>query len=77
VIELVVGQGYAEVTNNRVIILADTAEFLHEIDHTRADEARQKAEALLAKPDLAEEEFKETQDKLFRALARLDTKKSE
>ena len=74
VVELVVSHGYAEVSNNRVIVLAETAEFLHEIDHQRAEEARKEAEKLLSKPDLAEEEFKETQNKLFRALARLESK---
>ncbi len=74
VVELVVSHGYAEVSDNRVIVLAETAEFLHEIDHQRAEEARAEAEKLLAKPDLAEEEFKETQNKLFRAIARLETK---
>ena len=75
-IELVVSEGYAEVTNNRVTVLAESAEFLHEVDHDRAEIARAAAEKLLEKGDLEEKEFKETQDKLFRAVARLETKKS-
>ncbi len=75
-IELVVSEGYAEVTNNRVTVLAESAEFMHEVDHDRAEIARAAAEKLLEKGDLEEKEFKETQDKLFRALARLETKKS-
>ncbi len=76
-IELVISHGYAEVTNNRVTILAESAEFLHEIDHERAETARAAAEKLLEETGLEEEAFKEAQDKLFRALARLETKKSD
>ncbi len=76
VVELVVSEGYAEVTADRVTILAESAEFLHEIDHDRAEIARAAAEKLLEKADLEGEAFKEAQDKLFRALARLETKKS-
>lgn len=76
-IELVVSEGYAEVTANRVTVLAESAEFLHEIDHARAETARAAAEKILEKTGLEEEAFKEAQDKLFRALARLETKKSD
>lgn len=75
-VELVISEGYAEVTDNRVTILAESAEFLHEIDHDRAETARAAAEKLLEKSDLEGKAFKEAQDKLFRALARLETKKS-
>jgi F-type H+-transporting ATPase subunit epsilon len=76
-IELVVSNGYAEVTDNRVTVLAESAEFLHEIDHDRAEAAHAEAEKLLEKADLEGEAFKDAQDKLFRALARLETKKSD
>ena len=76
-IELVISQGYAEVTDNRVTVLAESAEFLHEVDHDRAETARAEAEKLLEKADLEGEAFKEAQDKLFRALARLETRKSD
>jgi F-type H+-transporting ATPase subunit epsilon len=76
-IELVISQGYAEVTDNRVTVLAESAEFLHEVDHDRAETARADAERLLEKSDLEGDAFKEAQDKLFRALARLETKKSD
>ncbi len=76
-VELVVSHGYAEVTANRVTVLAESAEFLHEIDHDRAEAARATAEKLLEKEGLEEEAFKEVQDKLFRALARLETKRSD
>ena len=71
-VELVVSGGYAEVTDNRVTILAETAEFAHEVDRQRATVAREKAEKILARADLSEEEFKEAQLKLFRAIARLE-----
>lgn len=73
-VELVISHGYAEVTNNRVTVLAESAEFLHEIDHDRAEAARSAAEKLLQEEGLEEEAFKEAQDKLFRALARLESK---
>ena len=69
---LVISVGYLEVTDNRVTILAETGEFLHEIDRERAERARSQAEEKLSNPDLSEEEFSETQKKLFRAIARLE-----
>jgi len=70
--QLIVSGGYLEVTDNRVIILAESAEFLHEVDRGRAEKAKAKAEAILLQTGIGEEEFKEAQDDLFRALARLD-----
>ena len=69
---LVVSGGYLEVTDNRVIVLAETAEFLDEIDWTRAEAARGKAEEMLANANLTDEEFAKAQKKLFRAVARLE-----
>ena len=71
-IALVFSGGYLEVTDNRVTILAETGEFLHEIDRERAERAQAQAEELLGKTDLSEEEFIEAQKKLFRAIARLE-----
>ena len=71
-IALVVSGGYLEMTDNRVTILAETGEFLHEIDRERAERAQAQAEELLGKTDLSEEEFIEAQKKLFRAIARLE-----
>ena len=59
-------------TDNRVTILAETGEFLHEIDRERAERARSKAEEKLSNPDISEEEFSKAQKKLFRAIARLE-----
>ena len=71
IVALVVSGGYLEVTDNRVTVLAETGEFLHEIDRERAERAHADAEKLLL-TDLSEEEFIEAQKKLFRAVARLE-----
>ena len=71
-IALVVSGGYLEMTDNRVTILAETGEFVHEIDRERAERAQAQAEELLGKTDISEEEFIEAQKKLFRAIARLE-----
>src|SRR5438874_4820787 len=44
---LAVGGGFLQVANNRVLVLADTAERDEEIDLKRAEEARQRAQAAL------------------------------
>ena len=71
-VAMIVSGGYLEVTDNRVTVLAETAEFSHEVDRERAERARLEAEKTLEKTDISEEEFRETQLKLFRALARLE-----
>ena len=45
---LVVFGGFMEVTPDKVIVLADSAEQLEEIDLARAEEARRRAEASIA-----------------------------
>jgi F-type H+-transporting ATPase subunit epsilon len=69
---LVVSGGYLEVTDNRVTVLAETGEFIHEIDRERAERAHAEAEKRLGQVDISEEEYIETQKKLFRAIARLE-----
>ncbi len=69
---LVVSGGYLEVTENRVTVLAETAEFLHEVDRARAEAAKARAEETLGRADLSEKEFEEAQLQLFRATARLE-----
>ncbi len=71
-INMIVSGGYLEVTDNRVIILAETVEFLDEIDKERAKNSLVKAEEALANTDLSDDEFAEAQDRLFRAIARLE-----
>jgi len=60
------------VTDNRITILAETREFLHEIDRERAGRARSHAEEKLSNPDLRKKNFLKHRKKLFRAIARLE-----
>ena len=71
-IQMVVSGGYLEVTDNRVIVLAEAVEFLDEIDQERAKASLAKAEEALSRTDLSDDEFEEAQNKLFRAIARLE-----
>ena len=69
---MIISGGYLEVTDNRVIVLAEAVEFLDEIDKERAKASLVKAEEALANADLSDDEFTEAQDRLFRAIARLE-----
>jgi F-type H+-transporting ATPase subunit epsilon len=71
---LAVCGGYAEVRGDRVNILADAAEHAEEIDVSRADRARQRAEERLQAWSGGSEEvdFARAQAALQRALTRLD-----
>lgn len=70
---LAIGGGFVEVLNNRVIVLADSAERADDIDISRAEEARQRAEeALRTRRDLNNEEIAAIEGSLRRALARID-----
>ena len=69
---MIVSGGYLEVTDNRVIVLAEAVEFLDEIDQERAKASLIKAEEMLSSADLSDDEFVEAQQKLFRAIARLE-----
>ena len=71
-VHMIVSGGYLEVTDNRVIVLAEAVEFLDEIDKERAKASLMKAEEVLSNPDLSDNEFAEAQDRLFRAIARLE-----
>ena len=71
-IHMIISGGYLEVTDNRVIVLAEAVEFLDEIDKERAKASLVKAEEALANADLSDDEFVEAQDRLFRAVARLE-----
>ena len=53
--QLAVFGGFLEVANDRVLILADTAERIEEIDLDRAERARERAEAALQEASTAVE----------------------
>jgi F-type H+-transporting ATPase subunit epsilon len=55
IIFLAVGDGFVQVTGNRVAILTDMAIRADDIDEARAEEARQRAEARLAQKITDEE----------------------
>jgi F-type H+-transporting ATPase subunit epsilon len=68
---LAVSGGFAEVRNDKVIVLADTAERPEEIDRGRAERARARAEQRLSGRAQEEIDFVRAQCALARALMRL------
>ena len=69
-VDIAVGAGFAEVVNNRVTILVDTAERPEEIDVRRAEEAKERAEEQLRQKQSIEE-YHRSKASLARAMARL------
>jgi len=67
---LVVTGGFLEVLPNRVIVLADAAEHVEEIDVARAEEARRRAQERLLHPE-PQVDLARAQASLQRALVRL------
>ncbi|HEX6555446.1 MAG TPA: F0F1 ATP synthase subunit epsilon [Ktedonobacteraceae bacterium] len=65
-----VSGGFLEVSNNSVIVLADTAELAEEIDQARAEEARRRAQEELAQAQ-SDVERAELVGALERAMTRL------
>ena len=65
-----VSGGFLEVSNNSVIVLADTAELAEEIDQARAEEARRRAQEELAQAQ-SDVERAELLGALERAMTRL------
>ena len=63
--------GFAEVRNDKVIVLADAAERPDEIDRARAERARERAERRLSGRAPDEVDFARAQAALMRALMRL------
>ncbi|ADJ25864.1 ATP synthase F1, epsilon subunit [Dehalogenimonas lykanthroporepellens BL-DC-9] len=68
---LLVSGGFLEVRPDRVIVLADVAERAEEIDLSRAQEARDKAEKRMAEKYQPGEDAAESEAALHRAMARL------
>ena len=69
--QLAIAGGFAEVRNDKVIILADTAERPDEIDRARAERARERAERRLSGRSQEEVDYARAQVALMRAVARL------
>ncbi len=67
---LAISGGFLEVRPDRVIILADTAERAEEIDVSRAEEAKRRAEERLRQPT-PEVDVAQVDAAMHRALARL------
>ena len=65
--------GFAEVLDNKVTLLLDTAEFGEEIDLERARRARERAESSLKGLSFDHEEFTSLQSALMRAITRIST----
>jgi F-type H+-transporting ATPase subunit epsilon len=70
-LHLAITGGFAEVRNDKVIVLADTAERPEEIDRTRAERARERAEQRLSGRSPDEVDFTRAAAALLRALTRL------
>ena len=68
---LALGGGFAEVTPERVVVMADTAEPADEIDMERAQRARDRAEAALKTLSLDDEAYAKAYAELQRALVRM------
>lgn len=70
--QMVVSGGFLQVANDRVMILADTAERGEEIDAARADAARQRALEVLRSAASTPAQVEAARMSLRRSLARLD-----
>ena len=71
-VEMAITGGFIEVRDNRVTILADSAERAEEIDEVRAEEARRRAQRLLEERE-AEVDLAQAEASLRRALIRIKT----
>ena len=71
---LAVGEGFVEITGERVAILSDMAIRAENIDEAKAEEARRRAEARLSE-HLTDEDAAAAQAALARSLAQLKVKR--
>jgi F-type H+-transporting ATPase subunit epsilon len=69
--KIALGGGFAEVTHERVVVLADTAERADEIDLERAQRARDRAEARLKELSMDDDTHAKVYAALQRALVRM------
>jgi len=73
--ELVVGSGFAEITQTQVSVLTDSAIEDESIDENVAEEAIKRAEAALKDKSLASDELAEAEAAMARSLAQLRFKR--
>src|SRR5262245_11608253 len=71
---LAVGEGFVEITGDRIAVLTDMAMKADDIDESKAEEARKRAEARLAEK-LGSEEQATVQASLMHSLAQLKVKR--
>ncbi len=71
-VDMAITGGFIEVRDNRVTILADSAERAEEIDEARAEEARRRAQRLLEERE-AEVDLAQAESSLRRAIIRIKT----
>ena len=71
---LAIGEGFVEITGDRVAVMTDMAIKADDIDEMKADEARKRAEARLAEK-LSDEEQASVQASLMHSLAQLKVKR--
>jgi F-type H+-transporting ATPase subunit epsilon len=71
---LAVGEGFVEITGERVAVMTDMAIKADDIDEAKAEEARKRAEARLAEK-LGDEETATVQASLMHSLAQLKVKR--
>ncbi|TFH30046.1 MAG: F0F1 ATP synthase subunit epsilon [Deltaproteobacteria bacterium] len=69
--KIALGGGFAEVTHERIVVMADTAERSDEIDLERARRARERAEARLKELTMDDETHAKARAALNRALVRM------
>jgi F-type H+-transporting ATPase subunit epsilon len=72
---LMVSGGFSEVSNNKITLLVESAEYGHEIDVDRALRARERAEQRLAQAESKSEKINRARAEaaLHRAMARIRT----
>jgi F-type H+-transporting ATPase subunit epsilon len=74
---LALSGGYAEVVDNVMTVLANSAEFGHEIDLERAQSAKERAEKTMVGLGLDDKKFIAAEAALRRALVRLEVASKE
>ncbi|MCI5516163.1 ATP synthase F1 subunit epsilon [Roseburia sp. MUC/MUC-530-WT-4D] len=70
IVKGVTGTGFAQIINNRAMVIVDTCEYPEEIDVRRAEEAKERAEEQLRQKQSIEE-YHMSKASLARAMARL------